>query len=212
MNNTNKIEIAPAKEYLHSLLYFPNYVNLIEPKDKTYEKVHQWLLRKHNFISDENSGFPTIKEIATELSIDQTKFKNLMRKLYDDIIELNHEKPYLFISRKQILCNLYFKGFRASTFFSLGLDTIPRIKDSFTFRFIEPRTQSIYFHIRQITHEVYSTGHEICIWLDVKRPNMYLELLKDKARFKGDISIMELSGYPDPHPLEEKLRKMYNSL
>jgi hypothetical protein len=212
MNNTNKIEIAPAKEYLHALLYYPNYVKLIEPKDKPYEKVHQWLLRKHNFMSDENSRFPTIKEIATELSIDQTKFKNLMIKLYDDIIELNHEKPHLFASGNQILCDLYFKGFRASASFSLGLNAIPRIKDSFTFRFIEPRTQSNYFHVTQITHEIHSNGHEICVWLDVRGPNMYLELLKEKAHFRGGLSIMELSGYPNPYSLEEKLRKMYSSL
>jgi hypothetical protein len=131
--------------------------------------------------------------------------------MYDDILTLNWDKPDIFIKEGQKRCLLFFdySGYKAS--FILGLNPIPKIAEDFDFGFINPKNGGSSYHVEKVYHQIENGEHNITIRLTSREPNIYLQLLKEKAYLRRDITLSE-AIYPTTHKLERELIKMYTNL
>lgn len=206
------LEYTPSsKDYLLALDQFPNYLKLLNPEGKSYQKLHTWIL-EHEELLHGDDKFPSIKEITSELQISSIHLKNYLAAIYDDILKLNESSPELFVVEQQTLCLVYFSHFVNHRYFYLGLNAIPRIKEIFEFYFIKPIVGSGFFTVRSISHAVGEKGHMIMIYLDTEPTYDYLELLIEKAYLNGHISFYEYFERPIGDELKEKLIKRTKSL
>jgi hypothetical protein len=202
---------ASTKEYLVALAYCPFFSRLLNPEDKPYQKLYNWLRANETNLSDEDKALPSIKEIALELKTDSTKISKQLKLIYQDVHLLNEKSPELFKKEGQKLCSLSFNYLDCHAQFNLGLDIIPRIGEAFHFWFIKPINGGTSFHVNDIVHSYDKGTHETWIYLSAETPNGYLQLLKEKAYLNRDISFMELLSTTN-YSLEEKLVKMYRNL
>jgi len=208
----HSLEYTPSsKDYLLALGQFPNYLKLLSPEGKSYQKLHTWLL-EHEDLLNRNDKYPSIKEITSELFINSTKLKKYLAAIYDDILNLNETSPQLFVGNEQTLCFLHFTHFVNHRYFYLGLNAIPRIREIFEFYFIKPIVGTGFFTVRSISHSVNSKGHEIMIYLDTEPTYDYLELLKEKAYLNRQITFYEYHERPIGDELKEKLLVRTKSL
>ncbi len=67
------------------------------------------------------------------------------------------------------------------------------------------------FNIESVNHEIKNGNQEITIFLSGSGPNLYLNLLKDKAYLKKEISFNEFYT-EETAKIEVKLLKMYKNL
>src|ERR1700752_2760866 len=162
---------ASAKDYLVALAYFPNYVKLLNPTDKPYEKLINWLIEKEAFLKDDDLRLPTIKEVSQQLGIDASKISKYLKMIYEDIHDLNFDEPHLFKKEGQVLCTVLFKYLGAYGSFRLGLDIIPRIGERFYFYFIKAKLGGSGYNVTEIYHDVDYNGHSVTISLSASTPN-----------------------------------------
>ncbi len=212
-NKDNVYQYDPSiKEYLIALVYFTNYVKLINPVGKGYQKVHSWLLENEERLKNYDIPFPTMTEISDTLKLGSSVVKKSLINLYEDIFLLNQKSPELFILEGQTLCHLSFTYFGQHTSFSLGFNRIPRVIEDLSFDFIKPKLGTYMFHVTSVDHSITNNGHEIDIYLNHGRTNSYLKLLKEKAYLHNQISPMEYFTSEIDSELEQKLLRMNQSL
>ena len=185
-----------------ALASFPNYLKLLPTENKPYGQLILWLLKISEQFDDENYALPMVKDISKQLNIDGSKITKQSKMIYDDIIDLNHKQPNLFINENQIQCCLLFNYLGAKEYFNAGLDTLPTTGNSFELCFMRPKLGGRGFYVNQIYHDLYSSGHSITISLNCNRENLYLNLLKEKALLRGRISFMESLGDMDDEVIE----------
>jgi len=203
---------ASTRDYLITLAYFPNFTKLINPVNKPYEKLLHWLLEKEVFLKDENLSLPTMKELTQELNISSAKISKYLKMIYDDILELNINEPHLFKKEGQIQCGLSFKYRGLYQFFSIGMDTMPRIGEHVDFLFIKIKLGFSGFYVNKVYHDLSDTGHSITFSLIFDTPNKYLSLLKEKAYLHREISFMDFLDGEIDYELQENLIKRNNGL
>lgn len=202
---------ASTKEYLVALAYSPCFTKLLKPEAKVYKQLHDWLMEKQVFLANEDSRFPSVKEIALELKIDSSKIAKYVRMIYEDIHELNEKQPDLFKTEGQNLCFLSFNYLEQYAHFNLGLNAIPRHGETFHFYFVKPKNGGQTFYVNDVVHSFDNGRHEIRVYLNHEYPITYMQLLKEKAYLNRDISFMELLSASN-FSLEEKLVKLYRNL
>lgn len=203
---------ASHLEYFHALAANPTYYNqLLGAPKKPYSKLLDWFLKNREEFLQKGGARLSIKEISEQTGIDRRNLNQNLKKMYDDIVRLNWERPEIFVRQGQILCFLVFEHRRCSADFKMGLDTLPRVDDCFEFPFVIPQIGQAKYFVKSITHRIANGEQSIWIYLDSDEPNMYLKLLKEKAFLNKRISIHE---FYDPHSLslEEKLLEMYQEL
>lgn len=203
---------ASTRDYLIALSYFPNFVKLLNSKDKPYEKLTDWLIEKESFLTDESRELPTIKELSNQVNIDKTIITKYLKQLYFEIFELNFNEPHLFKKEGQILCNLSFKFLGNYKSFNIGLDTIPRVGEHFDFFFMRAMLGCSSYSVSKIYHDLYHTGQSIMISLIWQHPNSYLNLLKEKAYLNREISFKEYLDDEIETELEDRLVKRSRGL
>jgi len=212
-NKDNVYQYDPTtKDYLIALSYFPNYIKLINPEGKNYQKVHSWLLENEERLKNDDVPFPTITEISNTVKQGSSVVKRSLINLYEDIVLLNESSPELFLSERQILCNLYFDYLGRHSGFSLGLKRIPKVNEGFSFNFIKPKLGSYMFHVASIYHNITNNGQEIDIYLYHGLPNNYLKLLKEKAYLHNQITFMEYCTSENESEVERKILSLNKSL
>jgi hypothetical protein len=179
-----------AKDYLYALINYPNFIRLIEPKDKTYKVLHDWLLAEIPNIQGSDKPIH-IKEIAKQLKLDSNKVSKMIIELYNDILLLNEQEPSRFYKQNEFICTLDINYMGRIKFFQISLKCIPRIGDIFQFQFLKPKLGGDFFYVRELSHEIKDEGHIINIYLKDEMPNKYIALLKDKAYLYNYIDINE---------------------
>ncbi len=194
-----------------ALAYMPCFTRLLNPENKPYKQLYDWLLANETVLTDEDKRLPSVKDIAAELKIDSTKVSKQIKLLYHDIHSVNEKSPELFKKDGQKLCSLSFNYIDSHAQFNLGLDVIPRIGEAFHFWFIKPINGGTSFHVKDIVHSFDKGVHETWIYLTHEYPNGYLQLLKEKAYLHRDISFSEFLSSSD-FSLKEKLVKWHKSL
>jgi len=141
------------------------------------------------------------------LVLNQQKITKWIRKIYDDLLELNHTNPEYF-TRTGTRYELYLRHWDMSMHFTTSLIAPPNLHDTFIFPFIRPCLGTEYFFVKQIQHELINGSHTITLWLSGGFVNTYRELLYDKARFYRLLSMQEEFSLTDAE-LDEILRKHY---
>lgn len=202
---------ASSKDNLVALVYYPWYTKLLNPEGRPYEKFHQWLIDNEKVLEDEDRILPTIKEISKNIGLDSAKTAKHIKMVYDDILELNQMEPEKFVKPNQIKCYLSFEYHRTFASFNLGLNVIPRFNECFDFHFIKPKIGFSSYYVKRIDHSVENSEHVVQVYMTCGFPNLYFELLKEKAYLFHDISLEELfSG--TTYDLEKKLLFRNNHL
>lgn len=82
-----------TRDYLYTLYTFPNYLKLLNSKEKPYENLLAWILHKEVFLDDDSYTLPTIGTIAKELNLNPTKVTLHLKQIYEDVIDLNWDQP-----------------------------------------------------------------------------------------------------------------------
>jgi hypothetical protein len=200
-----------TKEYLIALSSYPTFMKLLEPQNKPYKPLFDWVIKNEPYLLNDDKPFPSVKEISKKLEIPSTKITNHIKTIYNEIHELNEKSPEYFKKEGQKLCFLSFNYLNQYVHFNLGLDVIPRIGDTFYFEFIKPINGGNTFYVDDIAHSIERDGHEVRIYMTYQYPITYLKLLKEKAYLHKDIAFDELLSLSN-HTFDEKLIKMHKTL
>lgn len=211
----NKIKYehkAATKDYLRAIINFPKFGKLLIDQDKTYHKLLEFLIQNEIHFNHEDTPWPTIKELSLNLGISASRLTSQVREIYEDILSLNSDHPKKFVNEGEIQCYLSFKYFDSYQGFNLGLKMVPRKGERFHFGFIEPKIGCSLYHVANIYHDWENGGHTITINFTTEYPNQYLNLIKEKAYLRGEISFWELIDREIDSDLEKNLVKMFANL
>lgn len=194
----------PTIQVYHSMTHCPDWIRKLQGHGKEYDDFLVRLIEK-DFYKEE--GRATIKKISEETGYKTTQATKWIRQIYDDIFTLNSESPELF-RQEGIRLNLYFSYFDSHATVTLWLKHIPRVFDCFDFFFVKAKVGTSNFWVRDITHEVENDNHQINVQLCGGFPNMYREMLIEKALFFNVISLRDIYDNTD-YQLDEILKKEY---
>jgi hypothetical protein len=113
-----------TQEIFKCLSEMPKWSELLltSGADKIYKPFLQWLIEV-NFFNGKNEK-RTVKQIATGFKTDTAKVTKWIHEIYDDIFELNYDKPELF-QTKGINVSLHMKHYVEKT---LKLTIVKRFK------------------------------------------------------------------------------------
>ena len=83
-------------EIFYCLCGMPSYCKILadQSADKPYIDFLKWLIEK-NFYNERTEKI-SIKKIATDFKSDSTKVTKWIKEIYEEIFELNFDKPELF--------------------------------------------------------------------------------------------------------------------
>lgn len=100
---------------------------------KLYSDFLKWLIEKDLYNALEEKI--TIKKIAADFKTDTARVTKWIREIYDDIFELNYEKPELFQKSGTKVC-LDFSNYDDYCTFYTSLPVVPREFEKVSFPFI----------------------------------------------------------------------------
>lgn len=194
-----------TQEYLIALFYFPSALKLVKPRNSQQESLIAWFLDKENHVADDSFDLPSIKELGSEMGVSNNVMSRLLKELYESIVELNFENPLLFKKPNEVLCYLVFsyQGNRAG--FTISLTHLPHVGESFRFFFIMPLLGWSSFWVKRVYHEYDDGGQRVTLMLSADYPNAYLDLVKEKAFLKREITFAELINNEIDYQMQEKL-------
>lgn len=211
MGNLTSQYQGPSKDYIMALSRFPSFIKLLDSKNKPYEKLYQWFIQNEKEFLDGSKSLPSVKEIAKSTNIEYGKIAGYLKLIYNDIRSLNYSDPDKFKKEGQTLYWMHFHYIFADASFLLGLNTLPRVGDSFEFWFIKPMTGNYRFFVKSVDHYYENFVHLTHISCTYERKMLYLQLLKEKAFLNNRISIHEFNS-DDDYTLEEYLINKYSNL
>ena len=196
---------AKTHEYLVALFYFPSAIKLIKAKNQIQQSLIDWFLDKEKHVADDSFDLPSIKALGAELGVSNAVMSRLLKELYEDIYALNLEKPLLFKKPNEVLCYLVFsyQGNRAG--FTVSLTHLPHAGEGFSFFFIMPTLGWSSFWVKRLYHEYDDSGQRVTLMLSADYPNDYLDLVKEKAYLKREISFSELMNTEIDYDMQDKL-------
>jgi len=200
------IHQSDTKEYFMCLSSMPRWSKVLaENTDKPYNLFLQFLLEK-NYYNDREERL-MIKQIAADFGSDTSKISKWLKQIYEDIIELNFDKPELFKSegiKHSIHCRNYDNYFN----FTVWLLVTPRLYENFEFRFAESTTGTYNFYVERVEHSIDNNEHSLSISLHGGFVNKYRELLLDRAEFYGVINSLDTFHKLD-FQIDDELKKFY---
>ena len=186
----NKIYTSNGKEYLKALLLNPTYCKLIHSPEKEYLKLLNWLIEKEKDVIDDNS-IPALRDVSKIIGVRHETLVEKLKQIYDDILKLNATEPIHFCNKNEKFCRLFINSLGTYAYFNLSLIQIPRINESFTLPFIQPKVGFSHFYVKNVGHEIVDGKQIITVDLIAERPNSYLQLLCEKAVLKDELSWVE---------------------
>ena len=131
----------------------------------------------------------------------------------ENILFPNDIEIELFASPEEHLCSFIYnsKQDKSGFWFNLGVKSVPRVGDCFSFYFARAVTDTYDFVVKDVTHRSQNGRVEIEIELvdRLHNANSYRKLLIDKARFLRLISIEDL--YDSEYHLDDKLMNIFKS-
>lgn len=200
------IHQSDTKEYFISLSSMPIWSKILaENTDKPYKSFLLFLLDKNYY--NEREERIMIKKIAADFGNDTSKISKWLKQIYEDIIELNSEKPELF-KTEGIRHSIHCRNYDNYCNFTVWLLTTPRQYETFDFKFAMSSTGSNRFYVENVEHDFDKGEHNLSIHLKGGFVNRYRELLLDRAEFYNVISLFDTFHKHD-YEIDEELRKFY---
>jgi len=124
-------EYSP-KEIVRDLISMQNFLPSFLNIDKDYKDVVQYFLTPD--LNNENTPYPTIKELQEKLGIKYALLRRKLIQLYEDI--LNHENLGIEFSIKKIEYVFYLEYFDRRAYLTINdLPIIPRVGEQIWFPF-----------------------------------------------------------------------------
>ena len=190
------------------------WMRLVRDGRKAYGKLIDYYISDSSL--DESSGRSdsrtgTVKYIAERLGEKPATVNKWFRQIYQDIFDLNEEHPELFVNPGEQLCSFEYSspGNGGGFWFNLGVKSIPRVGELFSFRFVSPLEKFPDFVVKEVTHRFERGKMEVEVFLRPKcySGGIYRDLLIDKARFMGYMDILDL-GRLD-YAIDDKLMDIF---
>ena len=192
------------------------WMKLIRDEDKAYTRLIDYLVPKWEpeiILFPNDIEIETVAYYAGELNEKSATVNKWFRQIYNDIFDLNERHPELFATPEEHLCSFIYnsKQDKSGFWFNLGVKSIPRVGDCFSFYFARAVTDTYDFVVKDVTHRSQNGRVEIEIELvdRLHNANSYRKLLIDKARFLRLISIEDL--YDSEYHLDDKLMNIFKS-
>ena len=197
---------AGTKEYLVCLSSMQRWCKiLIDNTSNPYNDFLQFLLNNNFFMGTNDKVH--IKDISAKYGIESSKISKWLAKIYEDINQLNSEKPELF-KTEGIKHELYFTYFDNYYSCTIWLKATPRIYESFDFYFARASLGFNIFYVENVRHTVTDNEHSIEVTLKGGFVNRYREMLVDKGQFYGVINLFNIFHQTDSE-IDDELRKFY---
>lgn len=199
---------AQSPEFLTALLKSIPYCCFLrqQQEKRTYEKLLDWIISDGPNLDSEKP--PPLKEIYKMAGISYSHIGSHLRSIYYDILKLNGTHPRKFMEKDQ---RMYILQIENSGPFALGLYETPRVGDQFQFPFLKPKLGTEHFWVKKVLQEIFNGGHIISIDLTADPPNLYLQLLFEKAYLNEELSITDSLG-SSHYDTTKKLLKLYKNL
>lgn len=128
---------------------------------KPYKPFLKWLLEARFFPNREEKI--TVKKLASDFKTDTSKVTKWLRQIYDDIIELNFEKPDLFCSASKIKVQLHMKAFDNYCSLFVSLPVLPREFESFRFSFVRGALGIDFFWVKKVEYLIEDDNTNITV-------------------------------------------------
>jgi hypothetical protein len=205
----SKILHTPSThEIFYCLSQSPGYCKTLldEQPQSSFSNFLKWLI-EINFYNDVESKITT-KRLATEFKSDAAKVTKWIHDIYEEIFDLNYDKPHLF-QNNGIGVSLHLKSYDNFCTFKTSISVIPREFEDIEFPFVKAKMGTARFWVKKVQHEIADTT-SVAIWLQGDFLNKYTEFAIDKALFYGWI------GYSDtyrlyPFELDDQLKQLFRS-
>jgi len=187
----------------------PNYSKILLEQNpaKPYSDFLRRLIDL-NFYNERTEKI-AIKKIATDLKTDTTKATKWIKEIYEQIFELNYDKPELFQNNGVKVC-MYVRYYDSSCSFYTTLPVLPREFETINFPFAKGKTGTERFWVKRIEHEITEDIAAVTLWLDGGTLNKYREFALDKALFQGWIHFMDIYN-KQSFELDDELKKIYKN-
>lgn len=210
LKERRKIIHEPStKEIFICLKNAPKFSELLLKNSpvKPYTEFLKWLCENGYNLDFEQRI--TIKKIASDFKGETSKVTKWIKEIYEEIFELNSEKPELFRS-EGIQVYLIMHRYDSSGYFFTSLPVLPREYESFDFPFIKAKLGTDQFWIKRIGHSLFDSEVVIDIWLEGHLLNRYREFSLEKALFQGWITFWdkyEMSEFQ----IDDTLKKLFRN-
>ncbi|MGG9970919.1 hypothetical protein ACQ33O_03900 [Ferruginibacter sp. SUN002] len=188
----------------------PTYSKLLleNGPEKTYTAFLSWLIEK-DFYNDKYEKI-SIKKMAADFKADSTKATIWIKEIYQDIFELNNDRPELF-QNNDLKVSLYMKSYDNSCCFSTCMSVLPREFETVRFPFVHAKIGTDYFWVKKVEHEIEDNKIATTLWLEGGFVNKYREFALDKALFEGWIHFMDVYE-KHSFELDNEIKKIYRNV
>jgi len=198
-----------SHEIFYCLCGMPSYCKILadQSDDKPYIDFLKWLIEK-NFFNDRTEKI-SIKKIATDFKSDSTKVTKWIKIIYEEIFELNFDKPELF-QGDGIRLSMYIRHYDNGCTIYTSLPVLPREFETIRFPFVKGKVGTDQFWVKKVEHQIEDDIATVTLWLDGGTLNKYREFALDKALFQGWIHFMDIY---DKHSfeLDDEIKKIYKN-
>ena len=195
----NKVRYqASTQDIFIALTSEAQWLDLLEITDTKILKLINIIQSESCKPDDEQIDVPSMKIIAKEIGTTPTTVSGWVTQLYDDLWNLNWQKPHLFYDGR-LICECYFKGGleRQYCYFKLGLQHPFTPGDNFSWTFLRGKFSLMAFHVTSVGHEHINGKMKTLINFKIGYGNRYREMLLEKEHFLEVISYDELIDLPD---------------
>lgn len=205
------IEFKPRAELLIKCLTSEyQWLELLKGKNKKYDPLLHYLakLGEEDKLDLDNYDRKNYQSsgISKATGVKPTNVKKYLTQIYEDILTLNYDNPELFKNGNNHRYLLHFSHLdHCYSNFNIWLPTELNRFDRFTFSFIQGKVDCGYFWVRDILHIHEYGDSKSFVYLVAGSPNIYRELLLDKADFLREISFDEKYSLSE-YQMDEKLK------
>jgi len=156
---------------------------------------------ENDYYYDDDLPMPSAKQLSEKTGLRNNKLKEQIQKIYSDLIFRKEENSWrnpVFSFRKTIY-NFRLQGRqKRSISFSVNhLDVIPRVGEDIEIPFFKAYLGISFFHVKNISHELNDTVHEVNLELLSGEYNLFWHHRRDKALVLGEIEIRDLLELED---------------
>jgi len=175
--------------------------------DKPFANFLHWLIEK-NFYKEQTEKI-TIKKIAADFNCDSAKVTKWIKEIYDEIFELNFDRPELFMG-DGVNLSLYIRYYDNGCTFYTSFPVIPREFETIKFPFVKGILGIDHFWVKKIEHQIEENNATVTLWLEGGTLNKYREFALDKALFQGWINFMDIFNNHS-FEIDEELKNIYRN-
>src|SRR5688572_4361075 len=160
-----KIHHEPSTyEIFYCLSKMPSFSKVLaeQIEDKPYVNFLRWLIDK-NFYNDRTEKI-TIKKIATDFKCDSTKVTKWIKEIYEEIFELNFDKPELF-QGNGLKVGMYIRYYDDGCTIYTTMPVLPREFETVKIPFVKGKVGTDHFWVKKVEHEIEDDVAEVTLWL-----------------------------------------------